>query len=152
MLHVSLRQLEYVVAVGRAGSLSTAAAELRVSQPALSVAITQVEERVGEILFLRRKGVAITLTAFGRLFLEEAEALLARAVALEQPGRLSAKRQASVTIGILDELAPRWLARAGRGRSVGSSSSAGASRRLSHQNRSASARPPGRSSTSTAPC
>lgn len=99
-----------MVAVGRAGTLSTAAAELRVSQPALSVAITQVEERVGEILFLRRKGVAITLTAFGRLFLKEAEELLARAADLEQPGRLSAKRQASVTIGILDELAPRWLA------------------------------------------
>lgn len=110
MLHVSLRQLEYVVAVGKAGSLSTAAAELRVSQPALSVAITQVEERVGEILFLRRKGVAITLTAFGRLFLDEAEALLAQADALERPGRLSAKKQASVTLGILDELAPRWLA------------------------------------------
>jgi DNA-binding transcriptional LysR family regulator len=110
MLHVSLRQLEYVVAVGKAGSLSVAATQLNVSQPALSVAITQVEERIGAPLFLRRKGVAITLTAFGRLFLADAEALLAKAEELERPGGLALRRQALVTFGILDELAPRWLA------------------------------------------
>lgn len=110
MLHVSLRQLEYVVAVGKAGSLSTASEQLNVSQPALSVAIAQVEDRVGEPLFLRRKGVAITPTAFGRLFLKDAEALLADAEQLERRGVLSGRRQARVTLGILDELAPRWLA------------------------------------------
>jgi DNA-binding transcriptional LysR family regulator len=110
MLHVSLRQLEYVVAVGKAGSLSMASARLNVSQPALSVAIMQVERRVGERLFLRRKGVAITPTAFGRLFLKDAEALLADAEQLERPGVLSLRTQARITLGILDELAPRWLA------------------------------------------
>jgi DNA-binding transcriptional LysR family regulator len=110
MLHVSLRQLEYVVAVGKAGSLSVAATQLNVSQPALSVAIAQVEERVGAPLFLRRKGVAILLTAFGRLFLADAEALLAKAEELERPGGLTLRKQAVVTLGILDELAPRWLA------------------------------------------
>ncbi|MBX9456888.1 MAG: LysR family transcriptional regulator [Rhizobium sp.] len=110
MLHVSLRQLEYVVAVGRAGSLSGAASQLNVSQPALSVAISHVEERVGAPLFLRRKGVAITLTAFGRLFLRDAEALLETAQELERPGGLALRSQSRVTFGILDELAPRWLA------------------------------------------
>lgn len=110
MLHVSLRQLEYLVAVGKAGSLSTASEQLHVSQPALSVAITHVESRVGEPLFLRRKGVAITPTAFGRLFLRDAEALLADAEQLERPGVLSRKRQPRVTLGILEELAPLWLA------------------------------------------
>lgn len=110
MLRVSLRQLEYVVAVGKAGSLSTASNHLSVSQPALSVAITHVENCIGETLFLRRKGVAILPTAFGRLFLRDAEALLASAEKLERPGALSRKRQARVTLGILGELAPRWLA------------------------------------------
>ena len=110
MLHVSLRQLEYVVAVGRAGSLSAAAEALHVSQPALSVAIASVEGRVGEVLFLRRKGVAISLTAYGRIFMSEAEALLAVAQRLEHPGGLSQRQQSRVVIGILDELAPRWLA------------------------------------------
>ena len=93
MLHVSLRQLEYVVAVGRAGSLSAAAEALHVSQPALSVAIASVEGRVGEVLFLRRKGVAISLTAYGRIFMSEAEALLAVAQRLEHPGGLSQRQQ-----------------------------------------------------------
>jgi DNA-binding transcriptional LysR family regulator len=110
MLHVSLRQLEYVIAVGKAGSLSAASEQLGVSQPALSVAITQVETHVGEKLFKRRKGVAVIPTAFGRLFLKDAEVLLADAERLERPGALSKRKQARVTLGILDELAPTWLA------------------------------------------
>lgn len=110
MLHVSLRQLEYIVAVGKAGSLSVASNLLNVSQPALSVAITQVESRVGELLFLRRKGSSTTLTPFGRAFIKDAEALLAAADQLERPGALSRRRQMRVSIGLLDELAPRWMA------------------------------------------
>lgn len=110
MLHVSLRQLEYVVAVGKAGSLSAAAEALNVSQPAISVAIAHVEGRVGEVLFLRRKGVAITPTPFGRIFLKEAEALLADAERLERPNGLSTRQKSQVVLAIIDELAPRWLA------------------------------------------
>lgn len=110
MLHVSLRQLEYISAVGKAGSLSAASEQLRVSQPALSVAIAQVESRLGERLFIRRKGVAVTPTAFGRLFLKDADALLADAHRLERPAALSSRKQAHVRLGILDELAPFWLA------------------------------------------
>lgn len=110
MLHVTLRQLEYLVAVGRAGSLSTASQILNVSQPALSVAMSQVENRIGERLFVRRKGAATTLTAYGRLFLHEAETLLSMAAQLECPGGLARASQMRVTIGILDELAPRWMA------------------------------------------
>jgi DNA-binding transcriptional LysR family regulator len=110
MLHVSLRQLEYVVGVAKAGGLSAASEQMGVSQPALSVAISQVEKRVGEALFIRRKGVAVVPTAFGRLFLRDAEALLADAERLEQPGALTRRTQDRVTLGILDELAPSWLA------------------------------------------
>ncbi|MGV0908631.1 LysR family transcriptional regulator [Martelella sp. FOR1707] len=110
MLHVSLRQFEYLVAIGKAGSLSTAASQLNVSQPALSVAISHVEARVGAALFLRRKGVAITPTPFGRIFLEEAEALIAEAERLEAPGALSRRQKQRVTLGVVDELAPTWLA------------------------------------------
>ena len=110
MLHVSLRQLEYVVAVGRRGSLSAAAEALNVSQPALSVAIAHVERRLGQVLFLRRKGVAIAPTPKGRLFLKEAEALLEGAARLERLGEAPAPAQSRVVLAILDELAPRWLA------------------------------------------
>jgi len=65
VLYLSLRQLEYVVAVAHAGSLALAAQQVNVSQPALSVAVTHVETHLGRMLFLRRKGVPVTLTGFG---------------------------------------------------------------------------------------
>ncbi|QYK41977.1 MAG: LysR family transcriptional regulator [Paracoccaceae bacterium] len=110
MLHVTLRQLEYIVAVARAGSVSAAAAQLNVSQPALSVAIGQVERRVGERLFLRRKGAATVLTGSGRLFVQDAELLLADAARLDRPLHLSQRPPQRITLGILEELAPRWMA------------------------------------------
>lgn len=110
MLYLSLRQLEYAVAVAEAGSLTLAAQALNVSQPALSVAITQVEDRLGRKLFLRRKGAPVTLTGFGRLFLADAEALLAEAARLEEPGGLGRRRLRQVTLGIFEDLAPSWLA------------------------------------------
>jgi len=110
MLHLTLRQLEYVVAVAQAGSVSAAATQLNVSQPALSVAISQVEGRLSERLFIRRKGAATLLTGFGRLFVRDAEALLADAARLDRPGFLVRQHQQRVTLGLLEELAPRWMA------------------------------------------
>lgn len=110
MLYISLRQLEYVVAVAHAGSLTVAAQQVNVSQPALSVAVTQVETHLGRKLFLRRKGVPVMLTGFGRLFLADAEALLADAARLEDPGALGRRRLARITLGIFEDLAPTYLA------------------------------------------
>lgn len=110
MLYVSLRQLEYVVAVARAGSLTVAAQQVNVSQPALSVAITQVEEHLRQKLFLRRKGAPVTLTAYGRLFLSDAEALLADAAQLEDPRGLGRRRLERIVLGVFEDLAPSHLA------------------------------------------
>ena len=85
MLYLTLRQMEYVVAVARAGSLSAAAVSLNVSQPSLSVALTQVEDHLGESLFLRRKGSPIIPTAFGERYVAEAAELLAMARRLSDP-------------------------------------------------------------------
>ena len=68
MLYMTLRQMEYVVAVARGRSLSEAAVQLNVSQPSLSNALTQVEARLGHRLFRRRKGTATTLTPEGEVF------------------------------------------------------------------------------------
>jgi len=110
MLYLSLRQLEYVVAIARAGSLTVAAQQVNISQPALSVALTQVETHLGQKLFLRRKGAAITLSAFGRLFLADAETLLADAARLESPDGLRQRRVARIVLGIFEDLAPGYLA------------------------------------------
>lgn len=109
MLYLTLRQYEYVQAVARAGSLAGAAVQLNVSQPSLSVALTQVEERLGQKLFLRRKGTRIALTAAGERYLESIEELLDRARKLDDPDGLRQFTSGRITLGFFDDLAPFYL-------------------------------------------
>lgn len=110
MLYLTLRQLEYVTAIARAGSLSAAAAQLNVSQPSLSVALSQVEARLGQRLFIRRRGTPVTPTAFAESYLAEAEALLARARRLEDPEAVRRALAGTLALGVFEDLAPMYLA------------------------------------------
>ncbi len=107
MLHLTLRQYGYVVAVAQAGSLTLAAARLNVSQPSLSVAITRVETRLGRPLFERRKGTPIVLTPFGHRFVSQARQVIDAAAALER----AASADRPIMIGCFEDIAPWYLAR-----------------------------------------
>jgi DNA-binding transcriptional LysR family regulator len=74
---MELRHLRYFLAVGEALNLTKAAARLRVAQPALSRQVHDLEDEIG-VELLRRSPRGVTLTAEGRLFLEEARELLKR--------------------------------------------------------------------------
>lgn len=78
----TLRQLEYFVAVGEAGSVAGAAALINVSSPSISAAIAQLEGEFGVQLFVRRHAHALALTAAGRTLMAEARRLLAGAEAI----------------------------------------------------------------------
>jgi Transcriptional regulator len=75
---VELRHLRYFLAVGEALKFTKAAAQLRVAQPALSRQVQDLEDEIGVDL-LRRSPRGVTLTAEGKLFLEEVRELLKRA-------------------------------------------------------------------------
>jgi LysR family hca operon transcriptional activator len=75
---VELRHLRYFAAVAAHGSFNRAAENLHLTQPALSRQVKDLEEELGVPLFVRGKN-AVTLTAAGELFYEEARDLLARA-------------------------------------------------------------------------
>ena len=107
MLSITLRQLEYAVAVWRNQSVSQAAQTLNVSQPALSVALGQLEAQLGRALFLRRPGGPMLPTGFGRGFLEDAERQLAQLARLTAHGGQS---RTPVILGIFEDLAPIALA------------------------------------------
>lgn len=109
MLYLSLRQYEYVCAIGHHGSLSAAAQQLNVSQPALSTALTRVESHLGFPLFTRRRGAAMAITPQGRTFLTQAEALLADAARLEGADHQK-KRTTRLRLGCFTDLAPLHLA------------------------------------------
>jgi LysR family nitrogen assimilation transcriptional regulator len=71
---MDLRELRNFMRVARAGSVSRAAEELRLAQPALSRQIRKLEHELGVTLFARH-GRGVRLTAAGSLLLERAEAI-----------------------------------------------------------------------------
>ena len=66
MSRLTLRQLEYLVAVGETGSISRAADRLNVSPPSISSAINQLEDELGISLFVRQHAQGLSLTQGGQ--------------------------------------------------------------------------------------
>src|ERR1700712_901277 len=77
MLDLSLRDLEYVVAVEADRNFSRAAERLHMAQPALSQAIMRIERRLGVMLF-ERTSRHVQPTAAGTLLCVDALDILAR--------------------------------------------------------------------------
>jgi DNA-binding transcriptional LysR family regulator len=83
-MRMTLRQMEYFVAVAERGSIAAAAAELPISESAVSVAISELESIVGVRLLHRVRARGVTLTAAGTGLLPELRSLVARARELER--------------------------------------------------------------------
>ena len=79
---MTLEQLRIFVAVAEREHVTQAARDLHLTQSATSAAVAALEARYATRLF-DRIGRRIALTEAGRLFLEEAKAVLARASAAE---------------------------------------------------------------------
>ena len=75
---MELRHLRYFLAVGEALNFRKAAAQLRLAQPALSRQVQDLEDEIGVDL-MKRSPRGVTLTAEGKLFLDEVRELLKRA-------------------------------------------------------------------------
>jgi len=71
-----LTALRYVRAIAASGSMTAAARQLQVSQPTLSVAVADLEARLGTVLFLRGPR-GVTTTAAGQLLLGAIDELFA---------------------------------------------------------------------------
>jgi LysR family hydrogen peroxide-inducible transcriptional activator len=106
---MQIHQLQYVVAVARAGSFSRAAEQCHVSQPSLSQQVLKLEDELGERLFNRQKRQT-KLTAHGEAFLRRAVRILEEVDA--------AKREATdahnllrgtISVGVLPTIAPYLL-------------------------------------------
>ncbi|MCC3860320.1 LysR family transcriptional regulator [Pseudemcibacter aquimaris] len=108
MLSISVRQIEYAVAVLECGGVSAAAKKLNVTQPALSVAISQLEQHLGKPLFLRKKGSAAIVTAFGQDFLSQGRVILSQFKGLLEGEAVELNR--TVNLGCFVDLAPLVLA------------------------------------------
>lgn len=97
---MELKQLEHVLAVCSAGSFSSAAKRLGISQPTLSKSIARLEKALRVELFDRRGGRA-TPTIYGQLAAEHAETLLAGVARLgEQLAQLAKGEAGALRIGV----------------------------------------------------
>ena len=74
---MELRHLKYFVAVGEELNFTRAAAQLYISQPALSRQIKSLEDELNTILFVRQSD-GLKLTEAGKFFLEQAKDILHR--------------------------------------------------------------------------
>lgn len=113
------RELRCVVSLARYGSFVAAAADLGLSQPALTRAIMRIEKTLGVRLFTRSTR-RVALTAAGREFVPVAERLLAdleigirdmRAHGTRQRGRLVVASLMSVAYGLLPEIVAAYRTR-----------------------------------------
>jgi len=109
-MKLSLRALRYFVAAADAGSVTLAAAAVRVSQPSISAAIAQVEADLGVQLFVRHHARGLSLTPAGERFLAQARGLLAHAREVEQfAGAMGDAQRGEVSAACFITLAPFLL-------------------------------------------
>lgn len=117
MLKITVRQLEIFIAIAKAQNISVAAESVHLSQSALSMALMELEHRLGEKLF-DRIGKRLMLNAAGKRLLPDAINIVQQVKTLESS--LSATEQelqgelnigASTTIGnyLLPTLTARFL-------------------------------------------
>ncbi len=106
---MTLDQLRIFIAVAEREHVTQAAASLHLTQSAVSAAISALEERHAVRLF-DRVGRRIVLTDAGRLFLDEARAVLARAEQAERLlGDLAGLKRGTLRLAASQTVANYWL-------------------------------------------
>lgn len=106
---MTLEQLRIFVAVAEREHVTKAAQDLSLTQSAVSAAIANLEARYATRLF-DRVGRSIVLTEAGRVFLDEARAVLARAAAAEVVlSDLAGMKKGRLALGASQTVAGYWL-------------------------------------------
>lgn len=112
MIPFTFRQIDYFVATAEHGNVSAAARARHVAQPAMSMAIAQLEALLGEKLFHRRAGHGLSLTPAGRILLDQARTLLALAMEMSSsPALPVGPLKGRLPIACFKDLAPYILPR-----------------------------------------
>ena len=110
-INLSMRDVDTVLVLGRALNFRQAAAQLHLSQSALSTQILRIEEALGVRLFDRTTRT-VRLTAAGQVFMQQAANLqVAFREALDAVGGIANAQQGCVAVAALPSVAARMLPR-----------------------------------------
>lgn len=104
-MSITLRQLRYFVALAEAGSFGAAAAEMHVSQPALSLQIKALERDLDARL-VDRLPREIRLTKAGQEVVERAQRILGDVIDLEHAVRHRDGLAGRLQLGVIPTVAP----------------------------------------------
>jgi LysR family hydrogen peroxide-inducible transcriptional activator len=108
-LPVSLRQLQYIVAVADLGGFRRAAETCQVSQPSLSAQIATAEDALGVRLFERNRR-QVRVSAAGGALVAQARAVLVAAGDLRELGRqLADPFTGTLRVGVIPTISPYLL-------------------------------------------
>ncbi|HLO42382.1 MAG TPA: LysR family transcriptional regulator [Phycisphaerales bacterium] len=108
---MDLQRLRYFLAVAEAGSVSRAAARLRVTQPSVSQQLGKLEASVGRRLF-DRQGRGMVLTDAGRGMHTRAARIIAEVDSLLRDGAGMEEGSTRLAVGAIPTMAPYILPRA----------------------------------------
>ncbi|MCW2267677.1 HTH-type transcriptional activator CmpR [compost metagenome] len=111
MIGFTFRQLEYFVAAAEQGSVSAAARAKHISQPSVSLALSQLESILGEKLFHRQVSRGLELTPAGRKLLEQARGILDMATAITGPGEQQTSLRGALSLICFQDLGPYYAPR-----------------------------------------
>lgn len=104
---VNLRQLLYFLTAVERGSMTAAATQLHVSQSAISLAIAELERRLGVSLLVRHPTKGLALTSAGTAIVPSARALLGHASELQATARsISQGLEGDLVVGCASTMAP----------------------------------------------
>ncbi|MEI7613350.1 MAG: LysR family transcriptional regulator [Betaproteobacteria bacterium] len=97
---MELRQLKYFLMVSKLGSVTRAAEQCHIAQPAISIAIQNLEHELGVQLF-ERSHKKISLTSTGQVFLRRVEEILERVdYAVREMGDFRNLQRGIIRVGI----------------------------------------------------
>ena len=103
----TLKQIRYFVAAAETGSITEAGKRLHISQPSVSAAIAELEERFKVDLFVRHHAQGLSLTPAGSRLLRDARSLLDQAEELRQDAQgLGQALEGELHIGCFQTFAP----------------------------------------------
>ncbi|WP_435927006.1 LysR family transcriptional regulator [Dryocola sp. BD613] len=105
---MELRQLRYFTAVAKLGSISHAAQELHIAQPALTRQIQKLEDNLGVLLF-ERTARGVKLTDAGNQFLLDTEKLLEDAATAKERAIRASRGECgkiSIALPVIQNAAP----------------------------------------------
>lgn len=105
---LTLNQLIYFQTVARTEHFRKAAEELNISQPSLSHSISSLEDELG-VKFFQRSGRNVTLTKYGKIFLEKVDSILFELHLAEKQMKRLSGNCGNIDIAYVSPLSYRYI-------------------------------------------